>query len=415
LFAPVIEPAAFEPIDLSALGITPTEERTQIIDRFNERVFEDPDHETPEFPGTPIETDPVEPQNPTLPEQVMADTAPTNGKGEKCRAPKDFDGSEDKYKTWLRTVNTYLRANESLFTTDTRKIDFALSYMITGRAANWAEHFTDTHTNSEGVFDSGLTWKQFIELLNTTFDVRRMKDKARVDLSTLKHKPGQLEQYILDFSLLASRAGYVLTGSVENPILPQLFLEHLNPSLRDKIETQKEPPETLAKIIDDARKFDKSYYRSQSWKTKLMGWQPNRSLPRASYTPKARDPDAMDINRLTIQERDQYMKEGKCFRCGKTGHVSRDHATNPALNAGIGNSSNFRKPGTPYKAIMPAPNRVSNATNKARSIMMGLDNEELEKVKIAFIESLDKKPEESLATIEEYESDEENEENQQGF
>jgi hypothetical protein len=122
----------------------------------------------------------------------MADPAPTNGKGEKCRAPKDFDGSEDKYKTWLRTVNTYLRANESLFTTDARKIDFALSYMIMCRAANWAEHFTDTHMNPEGVFDSNLTWKQFIELLNVTFDVRRMKDKARVDLSTLKHKPGQL-------------------------------------------------------------------------------------------------------------------------------------------------------------------------------------------------------------------------------
>jgi hypothetical protein len=212
---------------------------------------------------------------------------------------------------------------------------------------------------------------------------------------------------------LASRAGYVLTGSVENPILPQLFLEHLNPSLRDKIETQKEPPEKLADIISDARKFDKSYYRSQSWKMKLMGWQPNRSLPRAPYIPKARDPDAMDIDRLTIDEQNQYMKEGKCFRCGKTGHVSRDHATNPALNAGIGNSSNSRKPGTPYKAIMPAPNKVNYATNKVRSIMMGLNNEELEKVKIAFIESQDKKPEEPLASIEEYES--EDEENQKGF
>jgi hypothetical protein len=187
----------------------------------------------------------------------------------------------------------------------------------------------------------------------------------------------------------------------------------LNPSLRDKIETQKEPPEKLADIINDARKFDKSYYRSQSWKTKLMGWQPNRSLPRAPYIPKARDPDAMDIDRLTVNERDQYMKEGKCFHCGKTGHVSCDHPTNPALNAGIGNSSNFRKPGTPYKAIMPAPNKVNYATNKIRSIMMGLDNEELEEAKIAFIESLNEKPEETLATIEENESDDE--ENKKGF
>jgi hypothetical protein len=103
LFAPVIEPVAYEPIDLSALGITPTNERTQIVDRFNERVFEDPEPKSPELPGTPIETDPVEPQNLTLPEQEMADPAPTNGKGEKCRAPKDFDRSEDKYTTWLRT------------------------------------------------------------------------------------------------------------------------------------------------------------------------------------------------------------------------------------------------------------------------------------------------------------------------
>jgi hypothetical protein len=159
--------------------------------------------------------------------------------------------------------------------------------MITGRAANWAEHFTDIHTDSEGVFNTSMTWKQFVELLNTTFDVRRMKDKARVDLSTLKHKPRQLEQYILDFSSLASHTGYILTGAVENPILPQLFLEHLNPLLRDKIDTQKEPPKKLADIINNARKFDKSYYRSQSWKMKLMGWQPNHTLPRAPYIPKS--------------------------------------------------------------------------------------------------------------------------------
>jgi hypothetical protein len=85
--------------------------------------------------------------------------------------------------------------------------------------------------------------------------------------------------------------------------------------------------------------------------------------------------------------------------------------TNPALNTRIENSSNFRK--TPYKAIMPTPNKVNNATQKVCSIMMGLDDEELEKVKIAFIESLDKGPEEPLATIEECESD--NDDDNKGF
>ena len=31
----------------------------------------------------------------------------SNGKGEKCCAPKDFDGNEAKYKTWLRMAETY--------------------------------------------------------------------------------------------------------------------------------------------------------------------------------------------------------------------------------------------------------------------------------------------------------------------
>ena len=75
----------------------------------------------------------------------------SNGKGEKCRAPKDFDGNEAKYKTWLRMTETYFRVNSSLFPDDAHKIDFALSFMNTGRAADWAEHFTDTHTKDGGV------------------------------------------------------------------------------------------------------------------------------------------------------------------------------------------------------------------------------------------------------------------------
>jgi len=48
-----------------------------------------------------------------------------------------------------------------------------------------------------------MTWAEFVKLLDQTFDLRRTKDKARTDLSVLKQKPGELEQYILDFNSLA--------------------------------------------------------------------------------------------------------------------------------------------------------------------------------------------------------------------
>ena len=59
-----------------------------------------------------------------------------------------------------------------------------------------------------------------------------------------------------------------------------------------------------------------------------------------------------------------------------------DHMTNPALNTNKGNTSNNKNPTT--------QNKSSNAAQKFHAIMTGLDDEELQKVKVAFIECLDK-------------------------
>jgi len=76
--------------------------------------------------------------------------------------------------------------------------------------------------------------------------------------------------------------------------------------------------------------------------------------------------------------------------------MSCDHVTNPSLNTGKGNTSNFRKPTTPYKAIMPPPNKGNDAAQKVHAIMAELDNEELEEAKVAFIECLDSDSEEPV-------------------
>jgi Zinc knuckle len=39
---------------------------------------------------------------------------------------------------------------------------------------------------------------------------------------------------------------------------------------------------------------------------------------------RERDLNAMDTNRLTIEERGKLLKEGKCFRCRKTGHQANE-------------------------------------------------------------------------------------------
>jgi len=78
--------------------------------------------------------------------------------------------------------------------------------MSLGRAAEWAEHFTNkktkVNTQRERIFNPGLTWAEFVKLLDQTFDLRRTRDRARTDLATLRMKPGELEQYILNFNSL---------------------------------------------------------------------------------------------------------------------------------------------------------------------------------------------------------------------
>jgi len=114
--------------------------------------------------------------------------------------------------------------------------------MSSGRAAEWAKHFTDektkVNTQGERIFSPGLTWAEFVKLLDQTFDLRRTRDRARMDLAMLRMKSGELEQYILDFNLLASQGEFVMTGQ-ENPCLPGMFLDGLNVRLQDKLKTRK--------------------------------------------------------------------------------------------------------------------------------------------------------------------------------
>ena len=46
--------------------------------------------------------------------------------------------------------------------------------------------------------------------------------------------------------------------------------------------------------------------------------------PRYFFPQQERDPNAMDIDALSLEERGKLMKEVKCFCCRKTGHLAKD-------------------------------------------------------------------------------------------
>ena len=64
--------------------------------------------------------------------------------------------------------------------------------------------------------------------------------------------------------------------------------------------------------------------RSRESNEKKNSYDKKREEPRRKFNFSRRDPNAMDVDALTVGKRDEMMKKGLCFRCEKPGHLSRD-------------------------------------------------------------------------------------------
>ena len=61
---------------------------------------------------------------------------------------------------------------------------------------------------------------------------------------------------------------------------------------------------------------------------RIFGRTPNnkKEEPRRdwNFQKRERDPNAMDVDTMTVEKREEAMKKGLCFGCGKPGHLNRD-------------------------------------------------------------------------------------------
>ena len=108
-------------------------------------------------------------------------------------------------------------------------------------------------------------------------------------------------------------------------VIQDFFFAGLNRSLCERIhccETMPKDPEALyskAAQLENQWRLGKAYTTQKSTKSS------NQYGGRRPYVPqKERDPDAMDIDRMTAEEQEKHFKEGRCFTCHKIGHLSRN-------------------------------------------------------------------------------------------
>jgi hypothetical protein len=244
------------------------------------------------------------------------------------KTPTPFSGKREDLRKFLQEVKIYLLANGDLYTSDQDKILFVLSYMSEGDANSWKEEFFDTKEQTEPL-DLG-TYDALIKQIVKDFSPYDAPKDAIYEMKELKMGNTPVEEHVSKFKMLVTKSKLA-----KNDAVAEYFRETLPVPLQTKILSLSDPPTTLDGWYEWAVKLQNNFLRMRSAisKTQARGGnlssnsnkKPKGNEPRRFFFRREeKDPNAMDVDAMTMEERDEMMKAGLCFRCKKPGHVSQN-------------------------------------------------------------------------------------------
>ena len=252
----------------------------------------------------------------------MAEVAPTIKKTE-LNPPKVFTRKRTDLQRFLQDIFVFLTINKEHYNTDDKKIAFVMSFMTDGDAALWKQEFISKVIRDSVTAGNEITfgtYKSFIESLEKWFLPYNAPGNALDAMKRLRMGEGSFEEHLAKFKLLVSQSGLDESAAVAD-----LFRETLPLGLQRPILLSEKPPVTLQEWYDKANTFHGNWRKTQRVLGQGKPIELKKETPRKAFSfPRQRDPNAMDIDRLTTEERTLLMKEGKCFKCRKQGHLSRD-------------------------------------------------------------------------------------------
>ena len=243
----------------------------------------------------------------------------------KLNQPKPFTGKREDLRKFLQDVRLYLYVNEKIYDNDTKKISFALSFMNDGDTASYKEQLLEDALIKE-VFTLG-TWTTFEKELKEAFQPYDAPGDALKEMKTLQMGNSSIEEHNTHFKMIVTKSGLDATS----PVVIDYYRETLNIPLQRRILSLENPPKTLKDWYDWVAKLDNNWRRMQRilGRTRELNDRKNsngkkKEEPKRKFNFTRQDPNAKDIDTLTIEKREEMMKKGLCFSCGKPGHLSRN-------------------------------------------------------------------------------------------
>jgi hypothetical protein len=255
--------------------------------------------------------------------------------------PADFDGSRTKGRAFMNQCELYFTLRPTDFLTDEMKVNWVLSFMKSGRAANFADRVI-TYEADKGLpmYDE---WSEFKEDFEDRFCPRNESANAMNRLETELYFQGRrdVDEYLDEFEELITKSGY--TDPRAHVIK---FRRGLNPKIQNQIAESREdrPADDSPKgWYEAARRLDHNRQANEAFRGQFSSrptLTPSSGL--TSHRPVAPKPPLSFANfsapskplpfpsvpkplppvvPMEIDAQRSKRPPPTCYRCGETGHM----------------------------------------------------------------------------------------------
>jgi len=224
-------------------------------------------------------------------------------------APIFTDGTNPTFEGWKIKINNKLRENSDHYPTEKSKVGY-----IFGRTeGDAAVHLEPGMTN-----ETFLTTDQVFDFLELIYGDPDRELNAREEYRSLIMGKLDFNEFITKFRQLASRAN-IHESNWKDDLFSKITykMQHSLMPMRPMIGSFDDLVRQCRLLDIGMRRLNERMNRGGRGNRGDRGRQQrggSSRLPNSSSTP----------NRLSTEEHDKYLKEGRCFNCGKTGHMSRE-------------------------------------------------------------------------------------------
>lgn len=218
--------------------------------------------------------------------------------GGKAREPPVFSGVASEFREWVFAIE--LAMCSFGIPDGKRRVDFAAGFLA-GNARLWMIAAQDA-----GMIFSD--WPSLKTALAGIYGPLHEQEQTRLKLLNLSQGDRSIQDYIGDFTRLS-----LLIPDLDEHTRAMIFINGLHSRIRTL--ALREHPTTLSAAFRAVQLVDLP--------SKYQPWRPN-AVQSAPEHDRLTSDGSRRLKRLTPDDRERLLREGKCFKCRQAGHRASD-------------------------------------------------------------------------------------------